>query len=128
MVHRLASNDNEWQRMTSSSTTNDNEWYNELQRVVQHTANDKEWRQCVTANNREWWNEWIRMRVSETKRFYVSKETKGQSGRPIRFLNNLEYAIYSYYSCYVCNTIATTFAIFTGKRVCWSLFLVKLQA
>ena len=28
------------------------------------------------------------MRVSKIEWFYVSKETKGQSGRPIRFLNN----------------------------------------
>ena len=30
----------------------------------------------------------MRMRVSKIEWFYVSKETKGQSGRPIRFLNN----------------------------------------
>ena len=29
------------------------------------------------------------MRVSKIDWFYVSKETKGQSGRPIRFLNNV---------------------------------------
>ena len=28
------------------------------------------------------------MRVSKIERFYVSRETKGQTGRPIRFLNN----------------------------------------
>ena len=30
----------------------------------------------------------MRMRVSKIEWFYVSKETKGQCGRPIRFLNN----------------------------------------
>ena len=30
----------------------------------------------------------MRMRVSKIEWFYVSKETKDQSGRPIRFLNN----------------------------------------
>ena len=29
------------------------------------------------------------MRVSKIDWFYISKETKGQSGRPIRFLNNV---------------------------------------
>ena len=42
----------------------------------------------MTASDRQWSNEWIRMRVSKIEWFYVSKETKGQSGRPIRFLNN----------------------------------------
>ena len=30
----------------------------------------------------------MRMRVSKIEWFYVSKETKGQSGRPVCFLNN----------------------------------------
>ena len=77
--------DNEWQRMTTSGTTNDNEW----QRVVhQVTTHDNEWKrmktsykkwQWVTANGSEWWNKWIRISASKIERFYVSKETKGQS-------------------------------------------------
>ena len=42
----------------------------------------------MTASDRQWSNEWIRIRVSKIEWFYVSKQTKGQCGRPIRFLNN----------------------------------------
>ena len=42
VVHRVTSNDNEWQRMTTSGTKNGIEWYNEWQRVVQQvTTSDK---------------------------------------------------------------------------------------
>ena len=40
----------EWQRVTTSGTTSDNEWYNEKQRV---TRNDNEWKR-VTTNDKEW--------------------------------------------------------------------------
>ena len=54
--------------MTTSGTTSDNEW----QRVVQRmTANNKKW-QWVTANDKEWWNEWIRMRASKIEWFYCN--------------------------------------------------------
>ena len=48
VVHRVTSNDNEWQRMTTSGTKNGIEWYNEWQRVVQQVAtsdktNEYEW-------------------------------------------------------------------------------------
>ena len=46
----MTTSDNEWQRVTA----NDNEWYNEWQRVVQRvTTNDNEW-QRVTTNDYEW--------------------------------------------------------------------------
>ena len=121
MVHQLTSNDNEWQRMTtsvtpndnewhritSSSTTNDNEWYNQWQRVTASgTASDNEWQwmtasnqkwQWVTANDNEWQKEWILMRVSKIEWFCVSKEKKasleGQSASWII----LQYAIRNYY-------------------------------
>ena len=42
--------DNEWQIVT----TNDNEWYNEWQRVAQPvTKNDTEWQRLAT-NDNEW--------------------------------------------------------------------------
>ena len=50
----------EWQRVTTSGTTSDNEW----QRVVQR----------VTTNDNEWYNEWQRMTTSGTK---SDKEWKG---------------------------------------------------
>ena len=48
VVHRVTSNDNESQRMTSSSTTNDNEWYNEWkpavqQKITSDKANEYGW-------------------------------------------------------------------------------------
>ena len=39
----------EWQRMTTSGTTSDNEW------------------QRVTTNDNEWYNEWQRMTMSENE-------------------------------------------------------------
>ena len=39
MVQRVTTNDSEWQQVTTSDTTSDNEWYNEWQRV---TTNDNE--------------------------------------------------------------------------------------
>ena len=55
----------EWQRVTPTGTTSDNEWkrvttndnecYNEWQQVVQR----------VTANDNEWYNEWQRMTKSD---------------------------------------------------------------
>ena len=66
--------------MAHRVTLNDNDWYNEWQR---DDNNNK-----MTISNSEWENEWIRMRVSIIEWFYVSKETKGQSGRPINLLNN----------------------------------------
>ena len=44
VVHRVTSNDNEWQRMTTSCATNDNEW----QRMTSSS----------TTNDNEWYNEW----------------------------------------------------------------------
>ena len=54
----MATNDNEWQRMKTSGTTNDNEWYNEWynewQQVVQRvTTSNNEWKR-VTTNDNEW--------------------------------------------------------------------------
>ena len=93
MVQRVRSNENEWQRMTSSSTTNDNEWYNERQRVVQQvTTNDNKLQpviknyieyQQMTTNDKKNEYEW-----EQVEGFFVSKETKGQCGRPMHFLHN----------------------------------------
>ena len=52
--------------MTTSGTTNDNEWFNEWQRVVQQeTTNDSEW-QRVTKND----NKWQRMIASDITNEY----------------------------------------------------------
>ena len=64
-------------------TPNEIEWYNGWQRVIQWLTTGG------TASDSEWKNEWIQIRVSKIEWFYVSKETKGHSGRPVRFWNNL---------------------------------------
>ena len=88
VVQRMAMSDNEWhrvvQRMATRDSTSHNELYSKRQRM---TTSNKKW-QWVTENDSEWWNKWIRMRVSKIEWFYVSRKTKGQSGRPIHFLNN----------------------------------------
>ena len=48
----MTANDNEWynegQRVTTSGTASDNEWYKECQRV---TASDNEWKRMATSDN-----------------------------------------------------------------------------
>ena len=44
VVHRVTSNDKEWQRMTKSGTTNDNEWHR--------------MRSSGTTDDNEWYNDW----------------------------------------------------------------------
>ena len=34
----------------------------------------------------------------------------------------------SHQRCYIKKAVLNSFAIFTGKHLCWSLFLIKLQA
>ena len=87
VVQRITTTDNKWhrmvQRMATSDSTSDNGWCSKRQRT---TTSNKKW-QWVTARDSEWWNELIQMKVSKIEWFYVSRETKGQSGRPIHFLN-----------------------------------------
>ena len=43
VVHRVTTSDNECQRVTTSGTTSDNEWYNKWQRVTaSNTTSDKD--------------------------------------------------------------------------------------
>ena len=51
MVHRVTTNDNEWQQVVQRETTSDNEWQQVVQRVVQ-------W---VRKSDNEWCNEWQRV-------------------------------------------------------------------
>ena len=62
----------EWQRVTTSGTTNDNEWQrmttndNEWQRVAMSgTTNGNEWQRMTTSDN-EWCNKWQRVTTSNT--------------------------------------------------------------
>ena len=161
MVHRVTSNDNEWQRMTTSGTTNDNkwynewqrvttsdiEWYNEWQRVIQRvtmssTARDNEW-QRIAKNDNGWprmtasidKKDWIRISVSKIEWLYVSKETQGQSGRPIRFPNNFTQFSMQYVTTRISRSqmffeigVLKVCNIHRETPVLESLFLVKLQA
>ena len=60
---RMATSDNEWQRVTSmSGTMSDNE-DNERQQL---TTSDHDWQRMTTSgstNNNEWYNEWKQIRV-----------------------------------------------------------------
>ena len=95
--HRMTTSDSEWQQVLQQMTTSGNEWHQVVQLVTTSgTASDNEWKKMTTSNKKwqwiitndsEWQNELIGMRVSKIQRFYVSKERKGRSGRPIRFLN-----------------------------------------
>ena len=52
MVQRVTTNDNDWQGMTTSGTTGDNEWYNKWQRVTtRSTTSDNEWQQVTISAN-----------------------------------------------------------------------------
>ena len=66
VLHRVTTNDNEWQRVTMSGTTSDNEW----QRVTTiGTTSDNEWYnewQWMTTSDNEWYNEWQRVTMSDT--------------------------------------------------------------
>ena len=67
MVHRVTSNDNEWQRMTANGTTNDIEWYNEWQRVIQR----------VTTGDNEQYSKWQRVTTSDNERQRLTKDGNG---------------------------------------------------
>ena len=70
---RVTTNDNEWQSVTTSSTTSDNEWYNEWKRVTMNeiesqwmTTGDNEWQRVVqwmTTSGTTNESEWKQMRV-----------------------------------------------------------------
>ena len=63
------------QRVTTSGTASDNEWYNEWQRV-DGTTNDNEWQrvvQQVTMND----SEWQRMVTSNKKWQWVAANASG---------------------------------------------------
>ena len=86
-------------------------------------------------SDNEWQNEWIQMRVSKIEWFYVSKETKGQSGRRIRFLNDcIQFSMQSIITIRTSRSQLFSeigilkFAIFTEKRLCWSLFFSKVAS
>ena len=83
----------EWQRMTTSGTTNDNEWYNEWKRVTTSGTSDnkwyRKWTRMTTSNKK-----WQRMTASD-KRMNTNESRYNRAilwfkrnKRPIWFLNN----------------------------------------
>ena len=124
--------------MTTSGTTSDNEWYNE-------------WKRVATSNNK-WYNEWQRATISANFSFFqireeaTAKHPKENSSnieenlwrRPIELragISPLEeiLAVRRRNDRSSCSQIfikigaLNVFAIFTGKHLCRSLFLKKLQ-
>ena len=58
VVQQVTMDANEWQRMATSSTTNDNKWHNKWQRVVQGVTmsgatSAKKWQRVITSD-KEW--------------------------------------------------------------------------
>ena len=51
-------------RVTTSGTTSDNEWYNELQRITTVVHND--WQRMITSDNK-WCNKWQRVTTNDNK-------------------------------------------------------------
>ena len=59
----MATSDNEWQRVTSTSGTMSDNEDNERQQL---TTSDHDWQRMTTSgsmNNNEWYNEWKQIRV-----------------------------------------------------------------
>ena len=85
--HRMTTSDKEWQQVVQQMTPSGNEWHQVVQLVTTSgTANDNE-QQKMTMSDSEW--QWVtnrmnRLRVSKIHLFYISKERKGQSVRPIQ--------------------------------------------
>ena len=139
----------EWQRVTTSGTTSDNKWQRVVQRV---TTNDKEW-QWVTTNDNEWYKEWQRVTISANFSFFFQIREEPTTKQPKENSLNLEEDLWrmpvelraetstqeqiltvrsrncrsSCWQIFTKKSVLKNFAIFTGKRLCWSPFLRKLK-
>ena len=140
-----ASRDNEWQRVVQRVITNDNEWQQVVQRV---TTNDKEWQrvvQRVTKNDNEWPFRLIFL-FFQIRKEPTTKHPKENSlnleedlwRRPIEVIAETstqeEILTVRSRNCrsscsqiFIKISVLKNFAIFTGKHLCRSLFLRKLQ-
>ena len=139
MVHRVTTIDNEWLRVTTSSTTIDKEWYNAWKRVTRSdnewqrvTVNENDW-QSITAsdtkNDNEWYKEWQRvaqrLRANGSKSdFRFQKETITQCITTIYLAMSFwKYNVKqnicrnSHQSCSIEKAALKTFAIFTEKQL-----------
>ena len=136
----------------TSSTSSDNEWYNEWQRVVQR----------VTTNGNKWYNEWQRVTTSGTTNdnewqrvtisFFQIRE-EATTKHPKENSLNIEEDLWrgpielraerspkeeiltvrrrnvrsSCSQIFIKISVLKIFVIFTGNHLCRSLFLRKLQ-
>ena len=145
----------EWERVTTSGTTSDNEWERVVQRV---TMSDKEW-QKVTTSDKEWQRMLKRVTTNDNEwpfrlvfLFFQIREQPTTKHRKQNFVN-LEQDLWrspielraetstqeeiltvrsgnctsSCSQIFIKISVLKNFAIFTVKHLCWSLFLTKLQ-
>ena len=124
----------EWQRMTMSATTSDNEWQRMVQRV---TTNGNEWQGVTILTN---------FSFSQIREEPTTKHPKENSlnveedlwRRPIelRAETSTQEEILTVRSrncrsscskIFIKISVLKYFAIFTGKHLCWSPFSRKLQ-
>ena len=148
----MAMSDNEWQRVvkqvTTSSTTSDNEW----QRVTTSDKECQQW-QAMTTSGTTSDNEWQRVTMSANFSFSFQIRCEPTTKHPKENSLNLEEDLWrrpielraetstreeiltvrsrkcrsSCLQIFTKLSVLKNFAIFTGKHLCWSLFLRKLQ-
>ena len=145
----------EWQRVTTSGTTSDSEWYNEWQWMTasgneweRMTKSDNEWQGMTTSgttNDNEWPFRPIFL-FFQIREESTTKHPKENSlnleedlwRRPIELSAETstqeEILTVRSRNCrsscsqiFIKISVLKNFAIFTGKHLCWSLFLRKLQ-
>ena len=116
-------------RVTTSGTTSDNEW----QWV---TTSDNEWQQVTTSDHFGWFS-FFEIREEPTikhpKENYLNLE-EDLWRRPIELRAEEEILTVRSRNCrsscwriFIKISVVKNLAIFTGKHLCWSLFLRKLQ-
>ena len=133
----MATNDNEWYNEWQRMTTNDNEWYNEWQRM---TTSDNEWYnkwQRVTTNDNNWYNEW---RVTTGGIEWREVTTSGNFGQTSFFQiiwcwyepffislrqRLLQTVVIDVFKIYV-NLSKSTIVVFLKLSTSYLLFIIKM--
>ena len=136
-------------RVTTSGTTSDNEWYNELQRITTVVHNDlqrmitsdnkwcNKW-QRVTTNDNKWYNEWQRVKTGGIEWREVT--TSGNFGQTSFFQiiwcwyepffislrqRLLQAVVIDVFKIYV-NLSKSTIAVFLKFSTSYLLFIIKM--
>ena len=151
----MTTSDNGWQRViqrVTANTTSCNEWQLVVQRVTTSaTTSGNEWKR-VTTNDNEWYNEWQQVTISVN--FYFFKIREEPTTKHLKEISlNIEEDPWrrsiklraetspqdeiltvrrrndrtSCSQIFVKISVFKNFAISTGKHLCRSLFLRKLQ-